>query len=154
MIHTTTRTQSKPLERRKATRHAGSLQISWRLLGNRHMRFGEAALKDLGTTGLALQVDTSCPKGTVVIVQFEGAKEPFAEPMLLRAEWSKMLQPTKSEAPTYLVGCSFTTPLREQELNALLAWAKEAAATRAKPNDLSAKTLARGDLFLGGQRER
>src|SRR6266550_3252959 len=45
-----------------------------------------------GWPGLA-EVDRFCPKGTVVIVQFEGAAGRFAEPLLLRAEWSNELQP-------------------------------------------------------------
>src|SRR5437763_9104107 len=108
-------TRTKPAERRKAVRQARSLPISWRLLGNRHLRFGDAALKDIGKDGLALQVDRFCPKGTVVIVQFEGAAGRFAEPLLLRAEWSKELEPTKGATPTYLMGCSFTSPLPEKD---------------------------------------
>jgi len=145
-----TTTQTKSAERRKAGRHVRSVQISWRVLGNRTLRFGEAALKDIGTDGLALQVDQFCPKGTVVIVQFTGAQERFAEPMLLQAEWSRELKATKAETPTYLMGCSFTSPLREKDLKALLASAKNAAAIPAPPKEAPAKPPAQVDPFLVG----
>ena len=92
-------TPTKVAERRKAQRQARSLRISWRVLGNRHLRYGEAALKDIGTEGLALQVDQLCPKGAVVIVQFEGAAGQFAEPMLLQAEQST--EPRADEEPRH-----------------------------------------------------
>jgi hypothetical protein len=142
--------QIKLTERRKAGRHARSLKISWRVLGNRDLRFGEAALTDIGTAGLALRVDQFCRKGTVVIVQFDGAEERFADPMLLQAEWSSELQPAKAGTPTYLMGCSFTSPLREEDLKALLAWAKNAAATPSSLKEAPAKTPAEGDPFLVG----
>jgi hypothetical protein len=110
-------------DRRKAGRQAHSLRMSWRMLGSRDLRFGGAALKDIGTDGLALQIDRPCPKGTVVIVQFEGA----AEPMLLRAEWASELQPTQAETMTYLIGCSFASPLGEKDLKTLLTSIKNAA---------------------------
>jgi hypothetical protein len=143
-----TTTGTKSTDRRKAERQTRSLRISWRVLGNRDLRFGEAALKDIGTDGLALQVDRSCPKGTVVIVQFEAA-ERFAEPMLLRAEWSRELPP-KGETSTYLVGCSFTSPLPEKDLKALLASVKNAAAAPASPKEAPAKSPIRVDPFLMG----
>jgi hypothetical protein len=145
-----TTTPTKSAERRKAERHGCSLRISWRVLGNRHLRFGEAALKDIGTNGLALQVDQFCPKGTVVIVQFPEAVECFAEPMLLQADWSSELQPSGAGTPTYLVGCSFTSPLREQDLKALLASAKNVTAAPAPPREAPANTPARLDPFLVG----
>jgi len=145
-----TTTQTKSAERRKAGRHARSVRISWRVLGNRSFRYGEAALKDIGTDGLALQVDQLCPKGTVVIVQFEGAEERFAEPMLLLAQWSRELKPTKDETPTYLMGCSFTSPLREMDLKALLASARNAAAVPALRKETPAKPAAPVDPFLVG----
>jgi hypothetical protein len=135
-------------ERRKTERQPRSLRISWRVLGNRDFRLGEAALKDIGTDGLALQVAQFCSKGTVLIVQFEGAAEPFAEPMLLRAEWASQLQPAKTEAPTYLMGCSFTSPLRQKDLKELLASVKHAAA--APPTEPPAKTPIHVDPFLMG----
>jgi hypothetical protein len=142
--------QTKSAERRKAQRHGRGLRICWRVLGNRHLRFGEAALKDIGTDGLALKVEQPCPKGTVVIVQFAGAEGPFAEPMLLQAEWSSELPPADAGAPTYLVGCSFTSPLPEKDLKALLASVKHAAATPARPVEAPAKTPASVDPFLTG----
>jgi hypothetical protein len=145
-----TTTQTKSAERRKTTRHARSLRISWRVLGNRDFRFGEAALKDISTTGLALHVDQFCPKGALVIVQFEGAAERLAEPMLLKAEWSSELQPVKAGAPTHMVGCSFTSPLSEKDLQALLESAEKAAAAPAPPKEAPAKTPAQVDPFLVG----
>ena len=132
-------------ERRRAERHTHSLRVAWRQLGNRDFHFGEAALKDIGTDGLALKVDRLCPKGTVVIMQFEGAAD---EPLLLQAVWSSELLPTKAETPAYLMGCSFTSPLQENDLNALLESAKKAAAAPSK--ETAAKTPFRVDPFLVG----
>src|SRR5438045_820677 len=50
-------TRTKPAERRKAVRQARSLPISWRLLGNRHLRFGDRVLTDIRTDGLPFQTD-------------------------------------------------------------------------------------------------
>ena len=141
-------TQTRLTERRKAARHGPNARISWRVLGNRHFRFGEAALKDISTDGLALQVDEFCPKGTVVIVQFADASERSAEPMLLQAKWTRELQPTQAGTQTYLMGCSFTSPLRENDLKTLLASAKNAAAAPKK--ETSAKTPATLDPFQMG----
>jgi PilZ domain len=143
-------TQTKSAERRKAERHGRSLQIAWRVLGNRHLRFGEAALKDIGTDGLALKVDQFCPKGTVVILQFAEAAERCAEPMLLKAEWSSELKPTEAGIPTYLMGCSFISPLLDKDLKALLASVKNSTAAPAPPKEAPAKTPARLDPFLVG----
>jgi PilZ domain len=143
-------TQTKSTEQRKAERHARRLRISWRVLGNRDFHFGEAALKDIGATGLALQVDQCCPKGTLIIVQFEGAAERLAEPMLLQAAWSSELKPQKAGTPTYLVGCSFTSPLSEKDLNELLESAKNAATAPVPPKEAAAKTPAPVDPFLVG----
>jgi len=145
-----TTTATKSGDRRKAQRHARSVRISWRVLCNRDFRFGEAALKDVGTDGLALQIDRECRKGTVVIVQFEGVAERFAEPMLLQAEWCSELQRTQAGAPAYLVGCSFTSPMREQDLKALLASAKNAATAPVPAKEAPAKTSGQVDPFLVG----
>jgi hypothetical protein len=139
--------QTKSVERRKAGRQARSLKISWRVLGNRDFRLGEAALKDISTDGLALQVDQLCRKGTVVIVQFEGVEERFAAPMLLQAKWCRELRVTKAGMSTYLVGCAFSSPLPEKELKALLASARNAPAS---PVAAPAKTPAKSDPFLAG----
>jgi hypothetical protein len=106
--------------RRKAQRHARSLRVSWRVLGNRDYSYGEAMLKDISTDGLAVQVDTYCRQGTVVIVQIDGAADPFCGPMLLQAQWSRELPPIAGGNPTYLMGCSFTSPLTEKDLKAFL----------------------------------
>jgi hypothetical protein len=145
-----TTTQTRSTERRKAERHGRSLRICWRVLGNRHLRFGEAALKDIGTDGLALKVDQFCPKGTVVIIQFAEAAGRFGEPMLLQAEWSSELPSAQAGTPTYLMGCSFTSPLPEKELKALLASIKNAAAAPSLPKDSPAKTSAGVDPFMVG----
>src|SRR5262249_40668501 len=101
-----TSTQTHKTNRRKQQRHPRLLRISWRMLGNRDFRFGEAPLKDISTGGLAMFVDTPCRKGTVVIVQMEGLPEPFFGPWLLQAAWSKDLSAEKGK-PAYLMGCSF-----------------------------------------------
>jgi hypothetical protein len=137
-------------ERRKSPRQAPRLRVSWRVLGNRHMRFGEAALKDIGTCGLALHVDQLCPVGTVVIVQFEGVAEEFAEPMLLQAAWSNEPPRKNDEPATYLLGCSFTTPLGADHLTGLLEAARKAAAAPAVTRTAPARTPAQWDPFLVG----
>ena len=140
-------TQTKSAERRKAERHGHCVRVSWHLLGNRHLRFGEAALKDIGTDGLALMVDQLCRKGTVVIMQFAEVAEQFAEPMLLQAEWSREVEPAKAGTPAYMVGCSFTSPLSERDLKALLTAVKNAPAPA---KEAPVKAPARMDPFLVG----
>jgi PilZ domain len=120
-------TQTTPEERRKAQRFGRSLKVAWRVLGNRTMHFGDAPLKDIGTDGLSLQVDLYCPKGSVVIVQFAGVGGIFTEPILLQTQWCNDLPATRDGTPTYLMGCSFTSPLSDKDLRALLASAKSAA---------------------------
>jgi hypothetical protein len=135
---------SKPKsERRKADRQLRGLRVAWRQLGNRDFHFGVAALKDIGTDGLALQIDRYCPKGTVVIVQFEGTDNP----LLLQAAWSK-LSSTNDGTPAYLMGCTFTTPLLAKDLKTLLESAKNAKATPQKEAAASAPVQA--DPFLVG----
>jgi PilZ domain len=140
----------KASERRKAERQPRSLRIAWRQLGNRDLHFGEAALRDIGTDGLALQVDRRCPKGTVVIVMFEGAAD---EPLLSQAVWSSELPVKKDEPPSYLMGCTFTSPLLEKDLRALLESARNAPAGRRKP--AAANSPLQSDPFLvGSQSEK
>jgi hypothetical protein len=140
---------NRSADRRKAARHARNLQISWRVLGNRDYHFGEAALKNIGAQGMALRVDRHCPNGTLVIVQFEIGRG-SVEPMLLRTEWSGEAEPAKGGTVTYLVGCSFTTPLSEEELKALLECAQKAAAARGPRKTAAAPEPAPGDPFLVG----
>ncbi len=143
-------TSTKSTEQRKARRQPRSLRISWRVLGNRDFSYGAAALRDISTDGLAMQVDQYCRKGTVVIVQFDSVVARLAEPMLLQAQWCNELPPTKDGTPTYVVGCSFSSPLSAQDLQALLESSRKAAAAPAPPKEGPAKTSAPVDPFLDG----
>jgi hypothetical protein len=144
-----TATQPQTSTRRKAQRHARPLRISWRLLGNRDFRFGEADLKDISTGGLAMHVDTLCRKGAVVIVQMDGMPDPFFGPWLLQAAWSRSLPPELGK-PVYLVGCSFTTPIAEKDLQALLEAARRVKAAPAPAKAPAVKAAAEVDPFLAG----
>lgn len=140
---------TKTANQRKAPRHARSLRISWRMLGNRDFRYGAACLKDISTGGLAVEVDQQCRKGTVVIVEL-GLGAPFDGPLLLQTEWSRE-QPTNAGAPArFLMGCSFTTPLQEVELQALLEAARKAAAAPAPVKATPVKAPVQADPFLAG----
>jgi hypothetical protein len=142
-------TSTQTTTRRKAQRHVRTLRISWRTLGNRDFRFAEAELKDISTGGLAIHVDTLCRKGTVVIVQLDGLPEPYFGPWLLQAAWSRSLPPTQGR-PVYLMGCSFTTPLQEKELQGLLEAARRVKAAPAPAKAAAAKPAAEVDPFLAG----
>ena len=144
-----TSTHTQTTNRRKAQRHAHPLRISWRVLGNRDYHFAEAALKDISTGGLAMHVDTLCRKGTVVIVQLDGLPEPFVGPWLLQAAWSQDL-PAEHDKPAYLVGCSFTSPLQEKELQALLEAARKVTAAPIPAKASPAKAPLEFDPFLAG----
>jgi PilZ domain len=145
-----TSSNTRRTERRKAERQSRSLPLTWRQLGNRDFHFGEAALKDIGTDGLALRVDRFCPKGTVVIVRFEGAAD---EPLLLQAAWSSELPLTDDEPTAYLMGCTFTSPLSEKDFKTLLESAKKAAVDH--PKEPAAKPPLHGDpLLIGSAREK
>ena len=137
-----TTTRIRPGERRKAERHQGRLKIAWRVLGNRHLHFGEAPLKDIGADGLCLQVDQPCPKGAVVIIQFQELGGAFAEPMLLQVQWCKELPLVGSSSSAYLVGCSFTAPLADKDLKTLLAAANHAATTLASRKEMPVKATS------------
>jgi hypothetical protein len=116
------------------------LQIAWRVLGNRHMHFGEAPLGDVGTDGLSMHVDQPCPKGAVVVVQFQQLGGAFVEPLLLQVQWCKELASVGSNSCSYLVGCSFTAPLADKDLKALLASANQAAATPGSQKEMLAQS--------------
>ena len=131
-----------------------SLRISWRVLGNRHLRFGEAALKDIGTNGLALQVDQSLR-----------AKEPWSSCSSEQRRVTIVPSPCcckpsgpanqaadeGRDAPAYLVGCSFTSPLTEKELQAAAGGGQESSGcAAAPPPEAPAKTPAQLDPFLVG----
>jgi hypothetical protein len=90
------------------------------------MQYGEAALKDISTHGLALHVDQMCATGTIVIVKFEGLPGPLGDPILTQVAWSTE-QPAKAGSRSYLMGCSFSTPLPEKDLKALLEAAQRAS---------------------------
>jgi hypothetical protein len=147
---------NRTAERRKAARLPRSLRISWRLLGNRDFRFGEAALKDISTTGMALQVDQSCGKGSLIIVQFDGTGDRCGEPILLRTEWAREADRAPDGTATYLVGCSFTSPFTEKELKALLDSARSAPPPQpSAPKAAPAKAHPPSDPFLmGGKGEK
>ncbi len=134
-----TNAETTPGDRRKTARHAGSWKVAWRALGNRHLHFGEASVKDIGTDGLALNVDHFCPKGAVVIVQFEKLGPAFAEPLLLQAQWCREVPLRGSGNSAYLVGCSFAAPLANKDLYPLLASTNGAEATLAFRKDMPAK---------------
>lgn len=142
-------THVRSAERRKTIRQPRCLRLSWRALGNRDFSYGAAALQDISTDGVAMQVEQFCKKGTVVIVQFEAAGR-WADPMLLRAEWCRGPEHAKDGATTYLVGCSFTSPLTAGELNALLASAKHALTKPASVKPALAECPAQADPFLVG----
>jgi hypothetical protein len=146
---------TRPMERRKTERHRRCLRVAWRVLGNRHLSFREAPLKDVGSDGLALQVDEVCLQGAVVVVQFEGAGEVLGQPLLMRACWCSELTTGGSGMPAYLLGCSFTSPLAERELGALLATVENAASPPPEQEPL-AKSAARLDacLFHGTREKR
>jgi hypothetical protein len=141
--------QTQKVNRRKQQRHPRLLRISWRMLGNRDFRFGEAHLKDISTGGLAMHVDASCRKGTVVIVQMDGLPEPFFGPWLLQAAWSREL-PAQNGKPAYLMGCSFTSPLQEKELEALLEAARKVKAAPVPAKAPAAKAPSEVDPFVTG----
>ena len=144
-----TTVQTKTANRRKAQRHAHSLQITWRKLGNRDFHYGAACLKDISTGGMAVEVDTDCRKGTVVIVQL-GLGAPFDGPILLQTEWSRELSTDADASPSFLMGCSFTTPLHDKELQALLEAARKAAAAPAPAKPAPVKAPVEVDPFLAG----
>ena len=147
-------TQMTSGERRKGQRHGRSLLVAWRVLGNRTMGFGDAPLKDIGCEGLSLHVDTYCPKGSVVIVQFAGLDGIFAEPMLLQTQWCNDLPATKNGPPAYLMGCSFTVPLSDKDLRELLASARCAAASPAALKEAAAAALQHNGWVLNGTSEK
>ena len=118
------------------------------MLGNRDFCFGAACLKDISTGGLAVEVDRQCRKGTVVIVQL-GLGEPFDGPLLVQTEWSRELSANAGAPPTFLMGCSFTTPLKEKELQALLDAARKAAAAPA-PATATPVKAPEVDPFVAG----
>jgi hypothetical protein len=144
-----TSTHTQTTNRRKPQRHARPLRISWRVLGNRDYHFAEAALKDISTGGLAMHVDKVCGKGTVVIVQLDGLPEPYVGPWLLQAVWSKDL-PAQHGKPAYLVGCSFTAPLQEKDLQALLEAARKVTAAPVAAKASPAKAASEVDPFVAG----
>jgi PilZ domain len=132
-------------ERRSSARHPRALKVKWRVLGARDYSYAAAMLHNVSTTGLALLFDETFPAGTVLIVQLEGVAEKYAEPMLLRVEWS-----TQQKNKKWQVGCSFSCPLSEDDLKALLESARKFVPPAAAPVEPVTKETAVVDPFLAG----
>src|SRR5438105_2976542 len=134
-----------PPERRKVKRQRPQVRVWWRMLGDREGRPATAELKDIGTGGLALVVDRPCKQGTVVVVEIQGAEE--AEPLLLKAEWSKQEAGNK-----WLIGCSATCPLTDEDVQAFVRIARKIAE---QPARSEARPKPADDPFvMGSARER
>src|SRR5262245_4851545 len=108
----------KPGDRRRAPRRSCALSVNWRRLG-RDRDLASAPVKDISTSGLTLELEDNIPVGGVLILHFDGAPGKLGEPVLLKIERVR-----ETSGKKWLTGCSFTTPLTEEDLQVLLKTAR------------------------------
>jgi hypothetical protein len=101
-------------ERRAKVRYACRLKGAWRPLGSEGIAW-EALLQDVSESGINLVMDCPQKKGTILAVKLDCNHERFNRPVLVRVAHAK-----EEQDGLWSVGCSFTAPLKEKELFALL----------------------------------
>ncbi len=103
-----------PGERRAHVRYSHALRTTCRPLG-REAGAWSARVNDVSRSGVALLMDREVRPGAVLVVALEGLGGRFARPQLMRAV---RVRPDGKGA--WHVGCTFVTPLTEDDLQALL----------------------------------
>jgi hypothetical protein len=136
-----------------APRHRLSSAASWRRLAARHEDFAPATVQDISRTGLALLVNEPLKGGDILVVRLEEAAGGAAELWLVRVKHARQ-QPDPEQH--WLLGCSFTRPLREDDLDVLLRAHTDGASPGGdEPPAEGDEPRDPGDPFLeGGADER
>jgi hypothetical protein len=142
--HMSLSNQTTVSERRESQRHARALSVKWRILGARDYQYAPTVIQNISTSGMAFLFDEEFKEGTVMMVQFEGVAPQFAEPILLRVE-----RATPQKNNKWQVGCSFSTPYSEDELEALLESARRGEG-RAMMSPGPVESAAPVDPFIMG----
>jgi hypothetical protein len=101
-------------ERRAQVRYAHGRKASCRLLGRDDEEFWPATIEDVSRTGVAVAADVECRRGAVLVVKTEGLAGRFARPILVR------VANVRGRAGRWVIGCTFVTPLAEEDIEALL----------------------------------
>ncbi len=113
-------------ERRAHVRYSHALRTTCRPLG-REAGTWSARVRDVSRSGVALLMDREVRLGAVLVVALDGLGGRFARPQLMRA-----IRVRPEGAGAWNVGCTFVTPLSEDDLQALLLTDDPAEAGRAR----------------------
>jgi hypothetical protein len=135
--------QTTMSERRESKRHARSLLVKWRILGARDYQYAPTMIQNVSNTGIAFLFDEDFKEGTVLMVQFEGVADKFGEPMLMRVQRS-----TPQKNNKWQVGCCFSTPFSEEELQALMESARRGEGRSVSPGPIDSPVPV--DPFIMG----
>jgi hypothetical protein len=102
-------------ERRAHVRYAHALRTSCRPLGREAGARWDAHVHDVSRTGVAFLMGREVRPGSVLVVALEGLGGRFSRPLLVR-----VLRVRSEGERGWEVGCSFVTPLAEDDVQSLL----------------------------------
>jgi hypothetical protein len=102
-------------ERRAHVRYAHALRTTCRPLGQEGGATWAARVCDVSRTGVALLMGRGVMPGSVLVVALEGLGGRFSRPLLMR-----VVRARAEGAGTWAVGCTFVTPLADEEVQSLL----------------------------------
>ena len=103
-------------ERRKAARHRRGVSTTWRPFGGRSSEWWAGAVWDLSVTGLGLIISTPPPSERYLDVTLQAV--PGAPPPPARVVRVRRVAPRPDGS--WVVGCTFVRPLRDEDLQTLL----------------------------------
>lgn len=115
-------------DRRGSLRHRCNLSTSWRLLGHEGRQPWTATMVDLSNRGIGLLSSEPLERGTVVVITLEDCRQSFT-----RSLFARVARTVAQPGGEWLVGCSFTRPLDEEQLRTLLPAVKPGEAEPACP---------------------
>jgi hypothetical protein len=102
-------------ERRAHVRYSHALRTQCRPLGREGAASWTARVRDISRSGIALLMPREVRAGAVLVVALEGRGGRFARPILMR-----VVRVGPEGKGGWEVGCTFVTPLADDDLEALL----------------------------------
>jgi|SRR5208282_5226295 len=120
MLHQTTpaqanRSAATSIERRAAVRYACDLDSSCRRITTGEKDFWGAKILNISAMGIGLLIGRRFELGTLLGIELQGARDNSLHQVMVR------VANVRSEgARQWILGCAFTTPLTDEEVEALL----------------------------------
>jgi hypothetical protein len=102
-------------ERRAQVRYSHALRTTCRPLGRQGGGSWSARVRDVSRSGAALRMSHEVRPGEVLVVALEGCGGRFVRPLLMR-----VVRTRPDGEGTWNVGCTFVTPLADNDLQSLL----------------------------------